>query len=50
MERMNDMKYEPNEKDYNIYVQNVTPTSNTFKIVCGHFWWAERYAHWARLF
>lgn len=25
------MKYEPNEKDYNIYVQNVTPTSNTFK-------------------
>jgi len=28
---MNDMKYEPNEKDYNIYVQNVTPTSNTFK-------------------
>ncbi len=25
------MKYEPKEKDYNIYVQNVTPTSNTFK-------------------
>lgn len=25
------MKYEPNEKDYNIYVQNVTPTSNSFK-------------------
>lgn len=25
------MKYEPKEKDYNIYVQNVTPTSNTFR-------------------
>lgn len=25
------MKYEPKEKDYNIYVQNITPTSNSFK-------------------
>ncbi|MGN0395257.1 MAG: SpoVA/SpoVAEb family sporulation membrane protein [Coprococcus sp.] len=25
------MKYEPKEADYNIYVQNVTPTSNTFR-------------------
>ncbi len=25
------MKYEPREADYNIYVQNITPTSNTFR-------------------